>query len=402
MLDTDRGGSLDDITALHGGAESFFAEESVVQTIRTANIRSINLTTFSLSCDFDIEDDERPKDINWALAFSETSKLLPKRKIGPHLGVDGRDVTSLLAVNTAFIEARRGNKILVTFDELNVVICKHEEEYQVHVIDASTPFSSSFIRSFTSIFQSVTNEHYDRLQSAKDDDEFRSLLYETDTIFPIDFELLALETVLVYTTMALAAQEQVVTQSVEDDIATIRGVPRDKFLSILVDDEIACDQAMEDVTLAARGLSLVLEEEPDPEEWDNLAMLCFRAQSADEIDTTLRDDIEDLLESYYFQLTALKSSLHTLKSQLTLASRHVSLLLDTARNKIMVLELKTAIIGVAVAASAAVSGAFGMNLDNGIGSHIWIFWVAVVLLIILACMVFCSGMLWTRRMRRLF
>lgn len=115
------------------------------------------------------------------------------------------------------------------------------------------------------------------------------------------------------------------------------------------------------------------------------------------------DAIEDLLEAYLFRLEGLRVGYVEQRKILSQTSETVALLLDSARNDIMLVELIISILGLALGVGALLTGAFGMNLPSGLEAEptrtFWLLFVGIILICSFTAIV---GLLVTKRQRGAF
>ncbi len=75
-------------------------------------------------------------------------------------------------------------------------------------------------------------------------------------------------------------------------------------------------------------------------------------------------DIEDLLETYYFESNELLSHLRVMKNNIDETYDTVSMMLNISRNRIMVSDLWIIFFDICLSFGTFVAGLFGMNLKN--------------------------------------
>jgi len=79
---------------------------------------------------------------------------------------------------------------------------------------------------------------------------------------------------------------------------------------------------------------------------------------------SMHEEVEELLQSYNMQYTALASKLHVLQAEITNAEDLVSLRLDTSRNELLIANTAFSLRALCVGIGGWLAGVFGMNLDN--------------------------------------
>ena len=88
-----------------------------------------------------------------------------------------------------------------------------------------------------------------------------------------------------------------------------------------------------------------------------------------------QDDISNLLESYLMDYHAIGTKLEFLNAQIQSSEELVSFRLDMYRNDLLFVEMTLIIFMLALALGGFVTGAFGMNLNNGLPQDDpYIFW----------------------------
>mmetsp|Transcript_18043 Transcript_18043/g.27976 ORF Transcript_18043/g.27976 Transcript_18043/m.27976 type:complete len:232 (-) Transcript_18043:880-1575(-) len=102
------------------------------------------------------------------------------------------------------------------------------------------------------------------------------------------------------------------------------------------------------------------------------------AERGERIDPALHDHVELLLENYLRQLSRTLNSVVDLQQRIQAQQDLATSFLDVYRNKMLRVEVQLAIASVAIGASTAVSGLFGMNLHSGLEEVQGIFLPVVV------------------------
>ncbi|GIQ85970.1 hypothetical protein KIPB_007733 [Kipferlia bialata] len=95
------------------------------------------------------------------------------------------------------------------------------------------------------------------------------------------------------------------------------------------------------------------------------------------------DLIIDLLESYLFQLKAVRTEATEQQSMIAQSLEVAQLQLDERRNQIMLIELKAEFLGLGFGFGALISGIYGMNLDNYVDRYGVASFVAALAFIVL-------------------
>jgi magnesium transporter len=79
-------------------------------------------------------------------------------------------------------------------------------------------------------------------------------------------------------------------------------------------------------------------------------------------DVDKHEEVEMLLENYYTQMEDVMNRIEELKSDINSTQEFIEICLDSIRNRMMQMELKISIAGVALTCGTLIAGLFGMNL----------------------------------------
>ena len=103
------------------------------------------------------------------------------------------------------------------------------------------------------------------------------------------------------------------------------------------------------------------------------------------------DEMEDLIESYYYEIDKLVNRLHIIENNIDETDDTVSLMLDISRNRIMISDLWLNFLTLIISSGTLVTGLFGMNIENRLEDHNYAFhiiWSLILISIILLVIFF--------------
>lgn len=105
------------------------------------------------------------------------------------------------------------------------------------------------------------------------------------------------------------------------------------------------------------------------------------------------DDIEDIIETYYFETDRIVDGLNIMENNIDETDDTISLMLDISRNKIMLIDLWLNYITLSISIGALITGLFGMNVTNKIENSYTAFhiiWVSIIIIVIFMAIAFHS------------
>ncbi|GAA6060018.1 hypothetical protein JCM10212_001176 [Sporobolomyces blumeae] len=180
----------------------------------------------------------------------------------------------------------------------------------------------------------------------------------------VPFELRALEALLLLTVRGLKEVATTLQEKVYSVIPQLRfGVSPAELRDLL-----ECKRSVEDCLMGGRAmqqaLSVVLSEDEDL-----AGMYLTDKRNGRPHDVENHQTAELLLEYYERRLDEVSESCERLSTLLTEVDSNISLVLASTRVRLQNLELQTAITTLALGASTAIYGAFGMNLVSGLEEH---------------------------------
>jgi len=101
-----------------------------------------------------------------------------------------------------------------------------------------------------------------------------------------------------------------------------------------------------------------------------------------EIEDYDHNEIEDLLETYYFEIDKILDKLLIMENKIDETDDTVSMMLDISRNRIMTCDLWINFLTMTLAIGTLISGLFGMNLTNYLEDDSYAFGIVYAIIVI--------------------
>ncbi|GAM17811.1 hypothetical protein SAMD00019534_009860 [Acytostelium subglobosum LB1] len=185
-------------------------------------------------------------------------------------------------------------------------------------------------------------------------------LFFTETL-TLPFEFKVLEAMLVFICKKLTAEHQRICTLIAKELESLNENPEHNLENLLLFHKKGLNQFEVTTKEIMDALSRLLESDEDMA----LMYLSFRSITGGTRKRNQHEELEILLENYMRQLEQISNEISQLKETLSSTEEFVNFQLDTARNKMMRMNLTLSLVTMSAGMGSMVTGFFGMNLMNG-------------------------------------
>mmetsp|Transcript_4829 Transcript_4829/g.7304 ORF Transcript_4829/g.7304 Transcript_4829/m.7304 type:complete len:458 (-) Transcript_4829:1067-2440(-) len=222
---------------------------------------------------------------------------------------------------------------------------------------------------------SILSTLMERMRGSKD---------TTSQEIPVSFVMKSLECIFITVCNSLSqeveASKPYVTNTVNEIIRKSSGVTIEKLrqckssVSKLASRLVGVQRAFEELLLNDRDMALMdlNKVQSFPEYYDD---------KNEEVWSIDHEDVELLIENYSQAIDGSYSQVCGLKQEIESAISTITLRLDTARNKLLGVDLLVTSVTSAAAVGALFAGLFGMNLKSGVEEEPYWFWTWFTIII---------------------
>eukprot|EP00743_Colponemidia_sp_Colp-15_P007268 GILK01007849.1.p1 GENE.GILK01007849.1~~GILK01007849.1.p1 ORF type:complete len:421 (-),score=83.99 GILK01007849.1:106-1305(-) len=209
----------------------------------------------------------------------------------------------------------------------------------------------------------------------------------------LPFEVRALEAVFMTMCTMCESEFMSLEQSARAFLSIISKNLNRKLVDRLRRCKIDIVRVQQDVKSMKKLLADLVEDEGDT---FGLLLTYQHANLNSLLDVDLRlqeqDDLELLIESYILRLETVLTRIRLFQQEIANTENLITLLLDSARNRLLRFEILVNIITMALTVGSVVTGMFGMNLNSNVQEEDS--WFASVCISITIFVVLCSCALW--------
>ncbi|EGC34161.1 hypothetical protein DICPUDRAFT_56024 [Dictyostelium purpureum] len=179
---------------------------------------------------------------------------------------------------------------------------------------------------------------------------------------PLPFEFRVFESILDLVCRKLDLEFRRMQSLIEKELQLLNENPEHNLEELLLYHKKGLNQFEVKIKEIIDAITDVLQSDEDMA----LMYLSFRHATGGARRKNQHDEIEILLETYTRQLEQMSSNISQLKETLNSTEEFVNFQLDTARNKIMSIQLMLSILTISTGLGGVVTGTFGMNLVSGL------------------------------------
>ncbi|KYQ88383.1 putative mitochondrial rna splicing protein [Tieghemostelium lacteum] len=199
-----------------------------------------------------------------------------------------------------------------------------------------------------------------------------SLQYKYESM-PLPFEFKVFEAILDFVCRKLETEYKRMQNLIEKELQLLNENPEHNLEELLLYHKKGLNQFETSIKEIIDATTNLLESDEDMA----LMYLSFRNATGGIRKKNLHDEIEILLETYNRQMEQMANNISQLKETLASTEEFVNFQLDTARNKMMRMNLILSLVTLSSGLGGVVAGIFGMNLFNGLEQHPFAFPIAV-------------------------
>lgn len=215
----------------------------------------------------------------------------------------------------------------------------------------------------------------------------------------LPYEFRALESILTSVLEALHIELEAIRQLVLELLVMLdEHIDQDKLRTLL-----ACRRKVGDLLLRARGVKGAVAEVLESDEDMALMYLTDAAHGHARTAQSLAwqyDSLELLLESFDKQLEEVISHTDQMVDKIGGTQEIVELLLDSNRNQLLALDLRTSMMTMGTTVAALIAALFGMNLNSGLEDDMYAFWLVSAVSSLTAGAVCLAGIHRIRKIQR--
>ncbi|KAN0003544.1 hypothetical protein ACTFIZ_009699 [Dictyostelium cf. discoideum] len=192
-----------------------------------------------------------------------------------------------------------------------------------------------------------------------------SLTSQGTEYLPLPFEFKVFESILDLICRKLEFEFRRMQSLIEKELQMLNENPEHNLEELLLYHKKGLNQFEVKIKEIIDAITDLLEADEDMA----LMYLSFRHATGGARKKNQHDEIEILLETYTRQLELLSSNISQLKETLNSTEEFVNFQLDTARNKMMRMNLMLSLVTISTGLGGVIAGTFGMNLISGFEHH---------------------------------
>ncbi|KAK5577440.1 hypothetical protein RB653_002381 [Dictyostelium firmibasis] len=211
-----------------------------------------------------------------------------------------------------------------------------------------------------------------------------SLTSQGTEYLPLPFEFKVFESILDLICKKLEFEFRRMQSLIEKELQMLNENPEHNLEELLLYHKKGLSQFEVKIKEIIDAITDLLESDEDMA----LMYLSFRHATGGARKKNQHDEIEILLETYTRQLELLSSNILQLKETLNSTEEFVNFQLDTARNKMMRMNLMLSLVTISTGLGGVITGTFGMNLFSGFEQHPLAFPIACGSIACVGCLTF--------------
>ncbi|PVU94786.1 hypothetical protein BB561_002252 [Smittium simulii] len=198
----------------------------------------------------------------------------------------------------------------------------------------------------------------------------------------LSFELRALESILILVVNSLQSEEQVLINLIQNLMAYLEeSIDRTKLKELL-----QYSKRLSRFEQRVINIRDAIEEVLDQDE-DLAGMYLTKKKEGYPQPVDHHEEVELMMETYLKQVEEIANAVESTSSQLKTTEDVVNIILDSQRNSLMMLDIRLAVLTVALAVGTFISSLFGMNLISGFEEHPLAFYITSAIALTLVCSV---------------